>query len=71
MKSRWYSKQWKVVRRSSVLVGLLLAAYLAAAPSASAGAPDWLRAAARNRFPRGGGRGIPCGLRFLASPCRL
>ena len=30
MKSRWYSKQWKVVRRSSVLVGLLLAAYLAA-----------------------------------------
>jgi hypothetical protein len=70
MKNRWYSKQWMVARRSSVLGGLLLAAYLAAAPSVSGSTPDWLRAA-RNRFPRGGGRGILWGLAVLASQCRL
>jgi len=51
MKSRWYSRRWKVARRSSLLARLLLAACLAAAPSASAGAPDWLRAAARTPLP--------------------
>jgi uncharacterized protein DUF3857/transglutaminase superfamily protein len=47
MKTKQCSRPWRRLRRTSLSLSLAAAALLAAAPTARAGAPDWLRALAQ------------------------